>query len=267
MVDPTIDAQCRQHVAPEESTEAVVDLEGACEFGGEASLAWAGRGAGAGTPVPRIPCERSTSLISYTASWPSLYTVLSTVVFTSPVVMFTWVPLLITFRGKSTASLPASVRTGLLTVWNCERAMKVGMIWNCANLTFCLSVNEFRVPVVRSEKALSAGANMVKPWLDAFWSWLLIGSSIWVFFSNPMKVVNFPDFRRTEVTSETREELVWLKVLVQRCNKASRSRNEETWFIIFWRLFRYWELGACCSWKVRRRIGLDEFGGERNNFL
>ena len=111
------------------------------------------------------------------------------------------------------------------------------MIWNWASYIFCSSVNEFRVPVLRSEKAVSVGANMVKPWPVDFCSWLLIGSSIWVLFSSPMKVANLPDFLRTEVTSEAPEGLDWLEVLLQRCNKASRRRKEESCFIIFPRLF------------------------------
>ena len=72
-------------------------------------------------------------------------------------------------------------------------------MWNFVSAVFCSSVNEFSVPDLRSEKALSVGANMVKPRL-AF-SWLLIRSSTWVLFSSPMKVVNLPAFLRIAVMS------------------------------------------------------------------
>ena len=61
-------------------------------------------------------------------------------------------------------------------------------------------MNEFRVPVLRSEKALSVGANTVKPWFD-FLSWVLIRTSTWLLFSSPMNVVNLLAFWRTEMMS------------------------------------------------------------------
>lgn len=58
-----------EHVALEESTETAVDFGGACEVGdGEDFSGLGSRGAGAGAWPPRTPWERSTSLISYTAS-------------------------------------------------------------------------------------------------------------------------------------------------------------------------------------------------------
>ena len=59
-MDTTIVAHWGGPVAPEESTETVVDLEGACEVGGESFLGFGGRGAGAGAWPPRTPSERST---------------------------------------------------------------------------------------------------------------------------------------------------------------------------------------------------------------
>ena len=154
-------------------TAEVVDLQGACELRGVTFLGFWGRGAGAGAWVLRILYERRTWGISYTASWPSLYTVLPTVVFTRPVVTFTWVPFPITFRGNSAEFSPASVCRGLLTVWNCGTVKKECTIWNFVRASFCWSMNEFSVPVLRSEKALSVGANMVNPGFVFFWSPLL----------------------------------------------------------------------------------------------
>ena len=75
------------------------------------------------------------------------------------------------------------------------------MMWNFVSAAFCSSVKELRVPVLRSEKALSVGANMVKPALDFFLSSLLISASIWVLFSSPIKVLNLRAFLRIVMTS------------------------------------------------------------------
>ena len=64
-------------------------------------------------------------------------------------------------------------------------------------------MNEFRVPVLRFEKALSVGANTVVP--SDFLSRLLISASIWVLFSSSMKVVNLPAFFRIAVMSREPE--------------------------------------------------------------
>ena len=64
-------------------------------------------------------------------------------------------------------------------------------------------MNEFRVPVLRFEKALSVGANTVVP--SDFLSRLLISASIWVLFSSPMKVVNLRAFLRIAVMSREPE--------------------------------------------------------------
>ncbi|CBI32716.3 unnamed protein product, partial [Vitis vinifera] len=111
--------------------------------------------------------------------------------------MFTCFPSPITFNGNATVSPSAAVCTGLLTVWNCGIVRKESTIWNRASAVFCRSVNEFRVPVLRFEKALSAGANKVMP--SDFLSRVLISASIWVLFRSPMKVVNLRAFLRIAV--------------------------------------------------------------------
>ena len=58
-------------------------------------------------------------------------------------------------------------------------------------------MSELSIPVLRFEKALSVGANTVRPWFKSL-SCELIWSSIWVLFSSRMNVVYLPLFLRTE---------------------------------------------------------------------
>lgn len=64
----------------------------------------------------------------------------------------------------------------------------MGRMWNCSSATFCWSVREFSVPEGRAEKALSVGANTVRPWLELL-SCVLIWSQTWVVLQRRMRVV------------------------------------------------------------------------------
>lgn len=79
-------------------------------------------------------------------------------------------------------------------------------MWNFVSAAFWSSVNELRVPVLRSEKAVSVGANMVNPALAFFLSSLLICESIWVLFNSPIKVLNLRAFLRIPMMSAEAEE-------------------------------------------------------------
>ena len=252
-----------KRVASEESTEAGVESDGASE--GEAAFLGFGV-SGGGAEGLTTPIGRSTWSIWYTASWPSVYTVLATDVLVSPDVMFTWFPDVVIFREKSPLLLPpACVLTGLLTVWNCEVERKEDTTWNCTSWAFCWSVNEFRVPALRFEKALSVGANMVRPWFELL-SWMLIRSSIWVLFSSRMKVVYWPAFSRIAVmlvgpagAGAGAED--WPEVLVHWRKRISRRTGETSCFIIFSGLFWTWVAKPIALEEKWRRVALDEFGG------
>lgn len=58
---------------------------------------------------------------------------------------------------------PACVLTGLLRVSKFETETNVGSKWNWMSSFFCWSLRELRKPGLRLEKALSLGANKVKP--------------------------------------------------------------------------------------------------------
>ena len=67
------------------------------------------------------------------------------------------------FNANLSGSSPACVLTGLLRVSKFEMETNVGSTWNWMSSFFCWSLRELRKPGLRLEKALSFGANRVRP--------------------------------------------------------------------------------------------------------
>uniref|UniRef100_A0A8R7PQ09 Uncharacterized protein n=1 Tax=Triticum urartu TaxID=4572 RepID=A0A8R7PQ09_TRIUA len=95
--------------------------------------------------------------------------------------------------------LPACVRSGLLTVSNCDMGMAVERTWYWMSAFFWLSESELSVPEASEVKALSVGANTVMPLPKLLLSWLSICAATPVDLSSRMKVLNCPALASTPV--------------------------------------------------------------------
>jgi len=110
--------------------------------------------------------------------------------------MFTWFPPeLVMFSANLSGFSPACVLTGLLKVSKLETETYVGSKWNWMSSFFCWSLRELRKPGLRLEKALSFGANRVRPPLVVR-SWELIWLETCVAWRRRIRVVNPPAFLR-----------------------------------------------------------------------
>ena len=232
--DAIVSARWFKLKAPEVSTEASLEDP----FGVAATgTSFSGiEGAGAGACDPKRSSGSSTWSTWYTAKLLPLNTVLATVASLTPVVKFTWFPEVVTLSGNSPSLLfPAWVRRGLLAVWNCDVDIEVGRIWNCTSWTFCWSLSELIVPDFRLAKALSVGANTVRPWFELL-SCVLIWSSCWVFSSRRMKEVNWPPFSRIAVMfggPDGAAAGTWAEVFMQWRRETRRRKNmKQNGFVI-----------------------------------
>jgi len=121
------------------------------------------------------------------------------VALTTPVVMLTCWPSEVTLSGYSPGeALPACVRSGLLTVSNCDMGMAVDTTWYCTSAFLSWSDSELSVPEGSEVKALSVGANTVIPFPPLL-TWLSICDATPVDLSSRMKVLNCPPLASTPV--------------------------------------------------------------------